>query len=193
MNPASAGDDDRRILQQLLGRGGPAFVRRAKRMEDAERALLDRLCKKRDENLSMVRLRIGQLRALAGDWNALRPFLGAEYSLDSLRELHDVLRPELRLPLKATRSPRVLRHALIELKEAIERFNCRWQKCLDECDLTAVNLLRDGYNKHYVLEKECALGDARVARMGFRRLDPLTIADLATKFPIMPIPALARP
>src|SRR5947209_7892712 len=131
--PPAREDDDRHLFQKLLGfYDAPAFVRRVKRIEDAERALNEHLHKKRDENLTMVRLRVGQLRALAGAWDALRPFLASDGSLDLLRELHDALKPELRLPLEPTRSRRALRGALIELAEAIESFNRRWQKYLAE-------------------------------------------------------------
>ena len=34
-------------------------------------------------------------------------------------------------------------------------------------DLTHVNKLRDGYNRYYVLEKECALRNVRLAALGF--------------------------
>jgi hypothetical protein len=190
--PARGNDDDRRVLQQMLGfYGGPAFARRARRMEDAERYLAEHLHRKREELLSMVALRIGQLRALAGDWTALRPLLASAEALDSLREQHDILQPQLRLPIAPTRSLRMLRNALAELRESIDAFNERWRKYVTEFDLTFVNGLREGYNKHYLIEKECALGNSRVARMGFKRLDPLTTANLLHQFPLLTSPLLA--
>ena len=50
-------------------------------------------------------------------------------------------------------------------------------------DLARVNQLRDGYNRYYVLEKECAVRSPKVARQGFRPLPPLTTADLAAELP----------
>ncbi len=190
--PVGGGDDDRHLFQKLLGYfDAPAFIRRVKRLEEAERILAEHLRHRRTQGLSMVRLRLGQLRALAGDWDALRPLLASDEALAQLSALHDELRPELRLPLEVTESRRALRGALIELAEAVEAFNRRWHKYLAEFDLAPLNELRDGYNKHYVLEKECALGSGPVARMGFRRLDPLTNADLVRQFPpLPPIPIL---
>jgi hypothetical protein len=185
-------DDDRRIVQKLIGMyDAPAFVRRMRRVEDAERILIEQLEKKRGEKLTMVRLRIGQLRALAGDWTALRPFVAASESLDTLRDLHDALKPELRMPLEATRSAHRLRSALQELTQAMATFNQRWQKLIAEVDLAPVNEMREGYNKHYLIEKECAVGNSRIARMGFKRLDPLTMADLLRQLPPLALAVLS--
>src|SRR5215469_4479677 len=102
MHPKPPDDDDQHIFQKLLGfYDAPAFVRRVKRLEDAERILHEHLGAKRTENLSIVRLRIGQLRALAGNWQALRPLLGDDASLAILEALHDELQPVLRVTLDA--------------------------------------------------------------------------------------------
>jgi hypothetical protein len=55
-------------------------------------------------------------------------------------------------------------------------------------DLSQVNALRDGYNRYYVLEKECASRSPRTARHGFRPLPPLTADDLAALLPPLPVP-----
>jgi hypothetical protein len=184
-------DDERRIVQRVLGHfDAPAFVRRVRRLEDSERILREHLAQKRAEWLAMT-LRVGQLLALAGDWDRVRPHLASAESLDGIRMLHDALQPELRLPLKANPSARVLRAVLRELIAAIDLFNQRWQRYIAEFDLGPINALRDGYNLHYLIEKECALGNARVARMGFKRLDPLTTADLLREFPLLLVPSLA--
>jgi hypothetical protein len=190
--PPSGDADDRRVLQKMLGfYDGPAFMRRVKRVEEAERIVDAHLQKERDDKLWLVRLRVGQLRALAGAWDVLRPLLATDEALTQLRELHDTLRPTLRMPLAVTQSQRRLRMALAELVESMEAFNCRWQKIIAEADLTAVNELREGYNRHYLIEKECALGDSRVARLGFKRMDPLTRADVWARFPLLSVPRLA--
>ena len=192
--PAEAGPDheEQQLARMLLGLyGGPAFIRRTRNIEDAERMLADHLQRKRTELLTMVRLRVGQLRALAGDWQALEPLVASPCVLDSLRELHDALAPKLRAPIEPTRSRWVLRSALAELGGAITHFNRRWEKFMAQLDLGPINALRDGYNKHYVIEKECALGNSRVARMGFRRLDPLRWEDLLREYPLLPVPTLA--
>jgi hypothetical protein len=76
--------------------------------------------------------------------------------------------------------------------DAIDSFNRRWQKHVAECDLAPLNALRDGYNKYYLLEKECALGDSRVARLNFKWLDPITHAELLNQFPLLTSPTPTR-
>jgi hypothetical protein len=61
---------------------------------------------------------------------------------------------------------------------------------LANVDLTAVNELREGYNRYYVLEKECAVRSARIARQGFTPLPPLTHDELMSQFPLLPVPRL---
>lgn len=192
MHPTPPDDDDQHIFQRLLGYyDAPAFVRRVKRLEDAERMLHEHVSSKRTENLSIVRMRIGQLRALAGDWQALRPLLADDASLAALEALHGELQPVLRLAVDATRSTHVLRRAIGDLVYAMELFNQRWQRFVTRFDLTVINGLRDGYNRHYLIEKECALRNSRVARLGFQRVMPLTTAELLQRFPLLPLPRLA--
>ena len=192
MHPRPPEDDDQQIIQKMLGYyDAPAFVRRVKRLEDAERIMHEHLAAKRLENLAMVRLRIGQLRALAGDWPALRPLLGDDAALAVLGSLHAELQPVLRLALDPTRSVYVLRGALGDLVYAMGVFNQRWQKYLIEFDLTMINELRDGYNRNYLIEKECAMRNSGVARLGLQRLAPLSTADLLQRFPLLPLPRLA--
>jgi hypothetical protein len=100
------------------------------------------------------------------------------------------LDPQLRLPVEPTSSTRKLRRTLGELVESVERFNQHWLAHLETVDLTRVNELRDGYNRYYVLEKECALRSPRLARLGFRRLEPLTREELTALLPSLPVPRL---
>ena len=185
--------DDQRLARMLIGGfDGPAFVRRMRRIEDAERLLADHLRQKRAEYLTMVRLRIGQLRALAGDWPALLALVASPEAIAAIRDLHDELQPELRCPLRPARSARVLRAALRELANAMTAFNRRWETCLAQIDLGPINALREGYNKHYLIEKECAVGNARVARMGFRRLEPMRPEELFRDYPLLSVPHLEQ-
>jgi hypothetical protein len=130
------------------------------------------------------------LRALAGDWAALVPFLRDRDQLNVLEWLHTELRPEVRTTPQVTSSPRVLRRALEELIASLERFDRRWREYLQSLDLGPVNALREGYNRHYVLEKECVVRSPRLARQGFQPLPALTLADLVTLLPPLPVPAL---
>jgi hypothetical protein len=185
----STSEEDRRVLQEMVGRSGsPAFIRRAKLVETSWLTLVETCATARFERLQFVRLRMGQLRALAGGFDALRSYLPHASDLEFIQSLHDELQPRLRLPLEPTTSPRVLRNAANDLIEAIEMFNERWTRWLVKVDLTHVNQVREDYNKYYLFEKECAVGNAQVARMGFARLAPITARDLEARFPTLHVP-----
>lgn len=165
---------------------GPAFIRRARTVEATFAALLEKAAHQRDTWLPMVRLRLAQLHALiAGDWSRLSPPF-AVAAVQPLIRLHDELRPQLRAPVAPTSSARRLRRALDELDESIALFNKRWSAYLSSLDLGPLNALRDGYNRYFVLEKECAVHSPRVAREGFVKLPPLTVAELLTQLPLLP-------
>jgi hypothetical protein len=184
-------DESGEVFKRFLSQyDGPAYVRRARGVQAAAEQLFDHCRRHRAEWLEMARLRISILHALAGDWDNLRPLLADEEQLDILRYLLASLASPLRAPLEPTTSFRSLRRALRELLDSLERFNQRWSAFLMGVDLTAVNELREGYNRYYVLEKECAVRSPRVARHGFVPLQPLTIDDLAAQFPLLPMPRL---
>jgi hypothetical protein len=157
--------------------GGPAFLRRAQRAENALTELLHRLRSTRHEWLAMVRLRLGQLHALAGGWESLARFVSVD-SLAELRRRFDELNPQLRVPIEPTDDEATLHSALADLRESIDRFNSRWRALLAQTDLTEVNRRRDEYNRWYLLEKECFVGSARIARQGFRPMEMVTIENL---------------
>src|SRR5262249_11850260 len=143
-------DPDRREENEIASLfDAPAYMRRARGVDEALAQLLACCRQQREQWLLMARLRLGQLHALAGDWSALRPIV-AEEQLAVLEWLHQHLAPKLRLPPAATKSQRALRRALRELIESLERFNVKWCEYLPKVDLKAVNDLRDGYNRYYV-------------------------------------------
>ncbi|HEY7327658.1 MAG TPA: hypothetical protein VH592_08465 [Gemmataceae bacterium] len=186
-------DEASEVFKRFLSQfDAPAYIRRARGVEMALEHLLDHCRRRRAEWLEIVRLRIGMLHALAGDWDNLRRFLADGEQVDILRYLLAALASPLRAPVEATTSTRALRRALQELHESLQRFNRRWKEFLESVDLTAINELREGYNRYYVLEKECAVRSARVARQGFSPLSPLTLDDLAAQFPLLPVPRLPR-
>jgi hypothetical protein len=186
--PIAMGRDDEREIRELVGRfDAPAYVRRARQVEDAYRQLVEQCRRQRNELLGMVRIRLGQLVAMSGQGEGLRGWLGDDSAVDRLLRLHDELRPELRVVPPPGDSARALRRAALELEQSIARFNVRWQAFLNQVDLRPVNLLREGYNRHYLLEKECAIRSPRLAREGYRPLAPLTVADLATELPLLPV------
>src|SRR5581483_5169854 len=127
------GGEDREAKEVMSQFDAPAYVRRARQVEEAFDSLIARCRRQREEWLAMVRLRVGMLRALAGDWQELRPLLDGD-QLDLLRNLHEQLSPTLRVPVEPAASPRALRRALEDLCESIERFNRRWEEFLAGLD-----------------------------------------------------------
>jgi hypothetical protein len=184
-------DDDRYLFKQFLGHYDvPAYVRRAVRVQEVYRQLVHRCQSRREEWLATVRTRLAMLHALAGEWTALRTWLADESQLQVLHEMHFSLEPQLRVPVGPTTSGRQLRRALHELTESIGRFNARWHEFLRGVDLSPINELRDGYNRYYLLEKECAMRSAQLARQGFERLEPLTHDELMSLLPPLPVPRI---
>jgi hypothetical protein len=184
-------DETNEAFKRFLSRfDAPAYIRRARGVQAALDQLLEYCRGRRAEWLEFARMRIAMLHALAGDWDNLLPFLADKDQLDILRYLLAALASPLRAPVEPTSSSHVLRRALRELHESLERFNQRWQTFLAGVDLTAVNELREGYNRYYVLEKECAVRSARIARQGFAPLPPVTLDDLVSQFPLLPVPRL---
>jgi len=186
--PIAGPDPAVQLFQRFLAQYDvPAYVRRAQQVQDAYDGLLARCRQQREQWLLHVRTRLGRLYALAGSWETLANCV-AEEALRLLQRMYAELAPRLRAPVAPTSSERVLRRAVVELGESIERFNRRWQKFLQQIDLTPVNELREGYNRYYLLEKECAVRSARLARQGFVRLPPLTGAELSVLLPALPVP-----
>jgi hypothetical protein len=179
------------LLQRVVAQyGAPAYIRRAQQVQDALDRLMDRCRKQRDEWLPLVRLRLGLLKSLSADWDQLASWLAGQGQIEVLAHLHETLAPRLRVRVEPNTAPRVLRRALAELVESINRFNRRWVEYMDQLDLGEVNRLREGYNRYYLLEKECAVRSVRVAMQDFARLAPLTKADVAEMFPLLPVPQL---
>jgi hypothetical protein len=181
---------DRRVMQLIASYGAPAFVRRARRVQDAFDALIAHCRRQREKWLPMVRIRLALLHALAGDWTRLSPWLANDEQLAILQDLHTELSPELRAAPRPTASGRRLSGALRELVESVQCFNRRWSPFLESVDLKGLNQLRNGYNRFYLLEKECVVRSPRLARQGYHPLAPMTIDELAALFPPLPVPRL---
>jgi hypothetical protein len=181
----------REFQQVVAAYDGPAYARRARAVAGAFEQLLHQGRTQRDEWLSMVRVSLGTLHALAASWEVVRPLVREDNSLEVLRRLHNDLQPRLRVALAPTTSQRTLRAALAELIDGLERFNRRWRAYVDQVDLRPINELREGYNRWYVLEKELALHNAAAARAGFQRLPPLTADEVLRHLPFLGVPCLA--
>lgn len=179
-------EESDKFRQVLVAHGGPAFLRRAAEVTGAYERLLHQCRRQRQEWLTMVGLRLAQLQARAGTWDLLRPLLADEDQLQGLINLAQELAPPLRCePAPITFAP-ALRQALVELNESIEYFNRRWLSYLRSIDLAEINKLREGYNRFYVLEKECAVRNSVLARQGFRPLEMLRWEHILATLPELP-------
>jgi hypothetical protein len=190
--PIAGRDDTEQVFKQALSMfGAPAYMRRAARVEAALQALLTACRRQRDEWSLMLVVRLVTLRGLAGEWERLMPFLTDAGQMAALQRLWDELQPEVLVRIEPTTSPRKLRRALAELVQEIETVNRRWDAYLASVDITEVNRQRDGYNRWYILEKECAVRSMAVARQGFVPMAMMAIDELREKLPPLPLPRLS--
>lgn len=182
------GSDPELLVKRIMSMyDAPAFVRRARRVQEVQDALLHRCRKQLDALSGMARLRVGMLRAMVGNWRWLVPSIVGDDQIAVFEELETRLQPRPS-SVDATASVRALRRAVDELIESIQRFNGRWKQFVSALDLSEVNSVRDGYNRYYVLEKECLVHSFELARQGFRPLAVLTTDDVLTLFPVLPAP-----
>jgi len=180
MSDAITMDDDRRLMMQLVGQyDAPAYIRRARAVERAYEQVLERCNKQRREWLAGVRLHLKWLSRAADDGEM------ESASFDAIRALRSECGITERDPTTLRRG---LKPAMRQLQASVARFNRRWATFLEAFDLTEINRLRDGYNRYYVLEKECAVGSLRLVGTTFRRLEPMTRDELHRLFPPLPMP-----
>ena len=179
-------------IQQMLGLfDAPAFARRGQDLEAALRRLETRCAGVRDAMLEMVRLRLRQWAAAAvgpEDW--ADTFDGPIAGLWSVAGA-DRDGPPRWADREATARRR--RGAARDLIASVARFNRRWSKFVGGLDLAPVNRRIDGYNRYYVLEKECILGSHRLAARHFRPYEPLTVEGILDRHPLLPMPVLRNP
>jgi hypothetical protein len=176
-------DDD-----MLLAFDAPAFVRRAMQVEAAWDAILAVCRRERERLLEMPRIRLARFLTLLKSWPPGHSAICRTADLVYLETLHTEWTPRLRSVVKPARTERTIILGLADLSRSFQRFNRRWKAFLIELDLRPVNQLRDGYNQFYLLEKECALRSARLAREGFAPLAPVRVENLTELFPLLKVP-----
>lgn len=178
--------DENRLFNQVLSRYDvPAYLRRAQQVEAAWRTLAERLERERQELLRGVGYTLSWLGSLAGTWEHLHPAVANADQVQWLRELEASLPPGRRMPASPTRSLRPLRRAFEDLRASVRRFNRRWQAFLAAVDLQPINAVREGYNRYYLIEKECAVRSPRLARLGYQPLPLLDVQQLLDAFPLL--------
>jgi hypothetical protein len=183
-------NDDNRLFKKVLGRyDAPAYIRRARDMEESFNALVSRCRNRREEMLRMVRSRFRMLQSLARDLICLRNYVADEAQIERLQRIQHEINTHKGVAITA--SPRSIRRALEDLNRSIEQFNRRWETFVSTVDLFEVNALRENYNRYYVLEKECVVRSPRIALQGFRPVPPVNPNDILILFPVLPAISLA--
>lgn len=161
----------------------PAFARRGQEVERAIGALDDRCREERARRLKPVEkaLRAWALTASGPDsWESC----GFAGPVDGLWVACDAE------PCWGSRSAPgfARRRAADALVAAVRAFNGRWPAVIESLGFDAVNALIDGYNRFYLLEKECVVGSPRLAARLFRPLRAIAIGDLLARYPLLPDP-----
>jgi hypothetical protein len=175
-------------IKELLGLFDvPAFARRGQDLEYALIRLRSRSSRQRTAMLEMVRLRLRQWAAAATG-----PAADLQVFGDSIAPLWPLADAEA--PRWASRAASIwrLRSIAKDLIACVERFNRRWSEHLDGLDLAPINRQVDNYNRYYVLEKECSLGSAKLAARNFVPKSHVSLDDLRSELPLLPVPALKR-
>lgn len=172
-------------MRQIVGMyDAPAFIRRALRVEQAFRELTQRCQLQRNEWLDAVRRRLRAWTTLSSRDPGVDKSLSEEQRI-GLRQLQAAI-ADPHQPLGAWARPGRFRQVWSDLWESVDRFNLRWDRYVDRIDLAPINRLVDGYNRHYVLEKECAVRSIRLASRGFSPLPPVDRQWIRDRFPILP-------
>lgn len=176
-------------LRRMLGMfDTPAFARRGQDLEHALKFLHARLRRNRAELLEMVRLRLRRTIVGFESPEAWAAAVGVPFEAIWSAVGGDEP-PAWGSSCGSARRRRALAR---ELVASIERFNRRWAGLMGEINLAPINRMIEQYNRYYVLEKECVLRSSRLAARHFAPHPPVTIDDLWTAFPALPLPTTAR-
>jgi hypothetical protein len=169
----------------------PAYIRRVRNMEEAIRRLFHDAGKAREEHLDFVCLRFRKVL------DCLSEEQGAQLPEPTLHALGVILSEVDELPafLKLRIRPRdrgniaALEKALDALRHSVDRFNDRWREWVEqEAPLAEANRKIDGYNRHYRIEKQCAVKYVPLDKIDFEPRAPLTTDDVYAELPLLPLP-----
>ena len=169
----------------------PAYIRRARRTEDAMDRLFRATAEVREEFLEIVSLRLRELL------NILSEEIGRalpEATLQALGGILDVVDEHpafLRLTAKpqSPRGEREVEAAIGNLRSSVDRFNGRYARWLrEEAPLDEVNEEIRGYNENYSFERQCALRYVPLDKVQFKPKALLTESDILARFPLLPRP-----
>lgn len=183
-NPLAALGDGELTLEHLCNLdSAPAFVRRGQDVEDAFNRLHSHCRRVRTDMLEMVHLRLRQWAAVASgpdDWADRfdRPVAPLWSLANAPTEPLWADRPA------SARRRRAVAHDLIA---SMARFNRRWSRHVEELNLDSINVLIDGYNRYYLIEKELLIGSARLAARLFRVYPSVTVEHVFERHPPLPV------
>ena len=156
--------------------GVPAFVRRARALEDAVARLRESIARERASRLGWLFALARRLDESRRQGRVLPPPVAA---------LLDALRDEPGFVARAATPSRNLPRASVDLLSRARDFNRRWLGYLESVPIDEIRALQSDYNRYYPIEREMAL---RGTRMAFREIPLLETADLVRWFPPLPEP-----
>lgn len=172
---SSVNDPEQLLFGYIAGRyGPPAFVRRQQQVEAAWQAILHECRTEYERLLTPIRWQIAVVAAMLE--------IPASDEFDAKCAL---LRINLEVERRWRRPHEMPRRARIEFERLVasaRQFDQHWTAFVKAVDLAEVNRLREGYNRYFVLEKECALRSERLAQLGFQPLSPATHTALFAQF-----------
>jgi hypothetical protein len=169
----------------------PAYVRRARNLEQAVADLFRDAAKAREEMLGFVALRFRQVLDVLDEDTARELDVSAVAALGVILAELEPLPAFYRLKSRARppRGAREVERTVAALRESVGRFNTRWERWIDEeAPLAEVNRQVDGYNRHYEFERQCALKYVPLDKVTFEKRAPLDRADLLERLPVLPLP-----
>ena len=192
-DPYSDYEGSRRELLKMLVEPGeePAFLRRARTVDDAWQQLLATCRSQRDEMLKGPQLHLSILAEhVRNDWSQVADYLADAEQFRYFESLYVGWRPHLNFKRGRTIWRRNCRRLVAAFIESADRFDRAWKKSLQQLDLTAMNCLRREFNEYYPVEKACAFDCEQVDRLGFNELSPVTFEMLLEMFPPLEAPRL---
>ncbi|MBY0588662.1 hypothetical protein K2X85_15930 [bacterium] len=179
-----AGDLDH-ATQHILGLFDvPAYIRRALRVEEAIRSLDAKVLAQRTDMLIPVRhshARWEEVCRRYPRW-ATWPTTSDQQIITELPNAWANMPPIRVIPLLWPIRPKRL---FADLSLSIQQFNQRWHQWIHAINLARTNALIDDYNRHYLIEKECAFRSTRAAGRGFLPKAPIEREPFLLRYPFL--------
>src|SRR5262249_28770915 len=124
--PIAGRDSDARVFKQVLAHfSAPAYVVRARQVEQAFEDLIHRCTRRRDEWLKDIRRRLSSLCSVEENCNVIRRYMSNDEQFSILLQLSTSPGETKGQPGQLSFG-RATRRELRELRSNIERFNKKW-------------------------------------------------------------------